>query len=147
MIGLALGKVIIIDANNQKIEIKNVTDIRLAQGSTKLAYIVAFNLLSEYNPEFGTGSNFLQLMRDLIVLVGQPEQSSLAISEELDNVRNRIIYHQKNSVNYNLIPANERLSDLNILSINIDDENREIESKIEIIDEAGNLCYFDYRST
>lgn len=138
MFGLALGKVQVNSPTSQSIIMNSVRDIAFTTGITKLAYVVIFNLISSYNPDYQIGSAFGELVKNLVLLVGQPVESTLKITDELEGVKNRIRFAQSKNTN---IPSDERLKKINILNITIDDANQSVIVDMEIINELDEIAY------
>lgn len=137
MFGLALGTVELVVPGQYKVIIKSVKDIAFTIGITKLVYVVLYNLLSEYRSEFQTGSEFGNHIQNIVQLVTNPQEASMRIADELENVKNRIVNHQKKANTNNQIPKNELLREIRVLNITINEELQSVDIDIEVINELG----------
>jgi len=143
MIGLGLGKLVARLDNGDRIVMEDVKDMTFVSGITKLVYIVLFNLFKSYNVEDNDGSDFIEIIKNMALFMSQPEKSEVLITNELENVKNRIKSAQKKYMeDYGFkIPDSELLRSVNILLITPDIINTEIIIDFEIINEEGTKCY------
>lgn len=143
MIGIGLGRVEARLEGGQQIVMDDVKDIQFVTGITKLVYVVLFNFFSPYDEETNSGSDFSNMVANLIMVIGKPEYSMGKIGYEIENIKNRIKYSQNEYMNeYKVkIPDSELLRDIEVLRITPDETKQLVNIDFKIVNEEGKNCY------
>lgn len=143
MIGLNLTKPELVasgpSAGLYLFKYKTIKVLNYCSGLTKLANSYIFNLLSSYNPETGTGSNFRRLATSPIIHGTSKDFAVIMITEELDSLKQRFRAFQKNSGQ--VLPAKELLRDAQILGIEVSGTGAIVRMRLE--NEEGNAAFVE----